>query len=258
MIIVHGGPALLEVEGYGRPSLCHDLRSEREGIATLATILVVDDESSIVELARLYLERDGFKVVGAGDGKAALEMHSMHEPDLMIVDVMMPRLDGFGLVQELRKKSDVPVIMLTARSEDVDKIVGLELGADDYVTKPFNPRELVARVKAVLRRYEAGVRPTRRIVCGNLTVDLDKREVTVGAERVRLRTREFDLPAALAQNLEIVLSRDQLLENVWGYEYAGETRTVDVHVNNLRDKLAGSEAEIETVWAVGYKLVPPR
>ena len=224
----------------------------------MATILVVDDESSIVELARLYLERDGFKVVGAGDGKAALEMQSMHEPDLLIVDVMMPRLDGFGMVQELRKRSEVPVIMLTARSEDVDKIVGLEMGADDYVTKPFNPRELVARVKAVLRRFEAGTRPTRRIVCGNLIVDLDKREVTVGEERVRLRTREFDLLGALAQNLEIVLSRDQLLENVWGYEYAGETRTVDVHVNHLREKLAGSEAEIETVWGVGYKLVPPR
>lgn len=230
----------------------------KEARTALATILVVDDESSIVELARLYLERDGFKVVGAGDGKAALEMQSMHEPDLLIVDVMMPRLDGFGMVQELRKRSEVPVIMLTARSEDVDKIVGLEMGADDYVTKPFNPRELVARVKAVLRRFEAGTRPTRRIVCGNLIVDLDKREVTVGEERVRLRTREFDLLGALAQNLEIVLSRDQLLENVWGYEYAGETRTVDVHVNHLREKLAGSEAEIETVWGVGYKLVPPR
>ena len=230
----------------------------KEARTALATIRVVDDESSIVELARLYLERDGFKVVGAGDGKAAMEMQSMHEPDLLIVDVMMPRLDGFGMVQELRKRSEVPVIMLTARSEDVDKIVGLEMGADDYVTKPFNPRELVARVKAVLRRFEAGTRPTRRIVCGNLIVDLDKREVTVGEERVRLRTREFDLLGALAQNLEIVLSRDQLLENVWGYEYAGETRTVDVHVNHLREKLAGSEAEIETVWGVGYKLVPPR
>jgi two-component system, OmpR family, alkaline phosphatase synthesis response regulator PhoP len=224
----------------------------------LATILVVDDEASIIELARLYLERDGFKVLAAADGKAALEVFAMHEPDLLIVDVMMPRLDGFGLVRELRKKSQVPVIMLTARSEDVDKIVGLEMGADDYVTKPFNPRELVARVKAVLRRSESGAKPTRRIVCGNLLVDLDKREVTVGDERVKLRTREFELLAALAQNAEIVLSRDQLLENVWGYEFAGETRTVDVHVNHLRDKLGDCDAEIETVWGVGYKLVPPR
>ncbi len=224
----------------------------------MATILVVDDEASIVELARLYLERDGFKVLGAADGKAALEAFAMHEPDLLVVDVMMPRLDGFGLVRELRKQSQVPVIMLTARSEDVDKIVGLEMGADDYVTKPFNPRELLARVKAVLRRFESGAKPTRRIVCGNLLVDLDKREVTVGDQRVRLRTREFELLAALAQNAEIVLSRDQLLENVWGYEYAGETRTVDVHVNHLRDKLSDCDAEIETVWGVGYKLVPPR
>ncbi|MDP6757847.1 MAG: response regulator transcription factor [Chloroflexota bacterium] len=223
----------------------------------MTTILVVDDEVSIVELARLYLERDGFRVLGAADGKAALEAFAMHKPDLLVVDVMMPRLDGFGLVQEVRKDSLVPVIMLTARSEDVDKIVGLEMGADDYVTKPFNPRELVARVKAVLRRFESGGQPTRRIECGNLVVDLDKRDVTVGDQRVRLRTREFELLAALAQNAEIVLSRDQLLENVWGYEYAGETRTVDVHVNHLRDKLSDCDAEIETVWGVGYKLVLP-
>jgi DNA-binding response OmpR family regulator len=223
----------------------------------VTTILVVDDEVSIVELARLYLERDGFRVLGAADGKAALEAFAMHKPDLLVVDVMMPRLDGFGLVQEVRKDSLVPVIMLTARSEDVDKIVGLEMGADDYVTKPFNPRELVARVKAVLRRFESGGQPTRRIECGNLVVDLDKRDVTVGDQRVRLRTREFELLAALAQNAEIVLSRDQLLENVWGYEYAGETRTVDVHVNHLRDKLSDCDAEIETVWGVGYKLVLP-
>ncbi|MDP6350056.1 MAG: response regulator transcription factor, partial [Chloroflexota bacterium] len=216
----------------------------------MTTILVVDDEVSIVELARLYLERDGFRVLGAADGKAALEAFAMHKPDLLVVDVMMPRLDGFGLVQEVRKDSLVPVIMLTARSEDVDKIVGLEMGADDYVTKPFNPRELVARVKAVLRRFESGGQPTRRIECGNLVVDLDKRDVTVGDQRVRLRTREFELLAALAQNAEIVLSRDQLLENVWGYEYAGETRTVDVHVNHLRDKLSDCDAEIETVWGV--------
>ncbi len=224
----------------------------------LTTILVVDDEVSIVELARLYLEREGFRVLGAADGKAALETFAMHKPDLLVVDVMMPRLDGFGLVQKVRKDSLVPVIMLTARSEDVDKIVGLEMGADDYVTKPFNPRELVARVKAVLRRFESGSQPTRRIECGNLVVDLDRRDVTVGDQRVRLRTREFELLAALMQNAEIVLSRDQLLENVWGYEYAGETRTVDVHVNHLRDKLTGSDAEIETVWGVGYKLVLPR
>ncbi|HIE16816.1 MAG TPA: response regulator transcription factor [Dehalococcoidia bacterium] len=225
----------------------------------MATILVVDDEPNIIELAKLYLEQDGYHVEGAGRGSDALAKLGSSKPSLIVLDLMLPDIDGFDVCREIRKKSDVPILMLTARREDVDKIVGLELGADDYLTKPFNPRELVARVKAILRRYQAGVRPGQIIAVGNLQIDPARREVTLDGQPLRLRTKEFDLLTTLAQNLGIVLTREQLLEAVWGTDYYGETRTVDIHVNHLRDKLAGSSALIETVRGVGYKMVsrPP-
>lgn len=221
----------------------------------MTTILVIDDEPNIIELAKLYLEQDGYRVEGVGRGSDALAKLSTSKPSLIVLDLMLPDIDGFDVCREIRKKSDVPILMLTARKEDVDKIVGLELGADDYLTKPFNPRELIARVKAILRRYQAGVRPGQIIAVGNLQIDPARREVTLEGQPLRLRTKEFDLLTTLARNLGIVLTREQLLEAVWGTDYYGETRTVDIHINHLRDKLAGSSALIETVRGVGYKLV---
>ncbi|MFQ6014224.1 MAG: response regulator transcription factor [Anaerolineae bacterium] len=220
----------------------------------MATILVVDDEKNIVKLAKLYLESEGYRVECAYDGVTALQRIRAEQPSLIILDLMLPELDGFEVCRRVRQQSDIPILMLTARSDDVDKIVGLELGADDYLTKPFNPRELVARVKAILRRYEAS-RSTTRLEVGDLVVDLDRREVTVADKPVGLRPKEFELLATLVRNRGLVLSRERLLELVWGYDYMGETRTVDVHVARLRDKLADSLVAIETVWGVGYKLI---
>lgn len=219
------------------------------------TVLVVDDEHNIIELARLYLEQEGFTVEEACDGSEALDKIRTVKPAVVVLDLMLPEIDGWEVCRRTRAQSEVPIIMLTARSDDVDKIVGLELGADDYLTKPFNPRELVARVKAILRRHERSVQPGRIIHLGELTIDPASREVTLVAEPVRLRAKEFDLLHTLAQHRAQVLSREQLLDLVWGYDYYGETRTVDVHVAHLRKKLSGSEVEIETVRGVGYKLV---
>jgi DNA-binding response OmpR family regulator len=219
------------------------------------TILVVDDEANIIELARMYLQNEGYVVESARDGREALTKIKSLQPALVVLDLMLPEVDGWDICRRVRADSDVPIIMLTARSDDVDKIVGLELGADDYLTKPFNPRELVARVKAVLRRYEKSAAPTKPIHLGQVTIDPQRREMTVGGQRADLRTKEFDLLWALAEHQGIVLSRDQLLDLVWGYDYYGETRTVDVHIAHLRDKLKGSDVGIETVWGVGYKLV---
>jgi DNA-binding response OmpR family regulator len=223
----------------------------------MATILVVDDEKNIVKLAELYLKAEGFDVISAGDGVTALEIVEARRPDLVILDIMLPEMDGWEVCRRLRQTSQVPIIMLTARGEDVDKIVGLELGADDYVVKPFNPRELVARVKAVLRRIEAGREPTEVLTIGDLRVDIPRREVYVKDKPVSLRAKEFDLLAHFARHPGLVLTRNQLLDAVWGYEFYGDTRTVDVHVAHLRDKLSGSNVAIETVWGVGYKLVGP-
>ena len=217
-------------------------------------ILIVDDEPHIVELAKLYLERDGYQVSGVGTGNDALERLDSFKPDLVILDLMLPDIDGFEVCRRMRARSDVPILMLTARKEDIDKIIGLELGADDYSTKPFNPRELVARVKAILRRYRGDRRPEETIEVGDVRIDLPRHEVTVSGQPVRLRTKEFDLLAALAQNLEIVLSREKLLEIVWGYDYYGETRTVDVHIKHLRDKLGASSGRIETIRGTGYRM----
>ncbi len=221
------------------------------------TILVVDDESNIVELARLYLAQDGFRVESAGDGKSALEKVGALKPALMVLDLMLPAIDGWEVCRRVRAgdQRDLPIIMLTARDDDVDKIVGLELGADDYMTKPFNPRELVARIKAILRRSERATSPARTIRVGDVTIDPARREVRVGDRLVDLRAQEFECLRTLAENKGIVLSREKLLELAWGYDFAGQTRTVDVHVAHLRKKIAGSSAQIETVAGVGYKLV---
>jgi DNA-binding response OmpR family regulator len=220
-------------------------------------ILVVDDERNIVDLVELYLKREGYRVDRAHDGDSALERIRAEEPALVVLDIMLPGLDGFEVCRRVRAGSDVPIIMLTARDEDIDKIVGLELGADDYLTKPFNPRELVARVKAILRRTTrpkaAAGAPIR---VGDVLVDPARREVAVAGEQVQMRMKEFDLLQCFAEHEGIVLSRDQLLNLVWGYDFYGQTRTVDVHVAHLRKRIAGSElVQIETVTGVGYKLV---
>jgi len=194
-------------------------------------------------------------VESAYDGAEALAKIRSLRPALVVLDLMLPKIDGWEVCRRVRATSDVPIIMLTARSEDVDKIVGLELGADDYLTKPFNPRELVARVRAVLRRYERAAKPTRAIHIGQVTIDPARREVTVAGKPIKLRAKEFDLLLALAQHRGLVLSRNQLLDLVWGYDFYGSTRTVDVHIAHLREKLAGSDVVIETVRGVGYKLV---
>jgi DNA-binding response OmpR family regulator len=217
-------------------------------------ILVVDDEPNIVELAKLYLEQEGYRVESVGNGSDALLRLNSAKPSLIVLDLMLPDIDGFEVCRQIRKKSDIPILMLTARKEDVDKIVGLELGADDYLTKPFNPRELVARIKAILRRYQSGLRPGQAIEVGNLRIDPARHEATIDGQPIRLRTKEFDLLATLAQNLGVVLTRDRLLEMVWETDYYGETRTVDIHINHLRDKLSGANASIETVRGIGYKM----
>jgi two-component system alkaline phosphatase synthesis response regulator PhoP len=221
------------------------------------TILVVDDERNIVDLVRLYLEKEGYAVVTAADGDEALALHARHDPDLVILDLMLPKRDGFEVCREIRRRGETPIIMLTARSDDIDSIVGLELGADDYVTKPFNPRALVARVKAVLRRTDATWRGNRSIEVGPLRIDPRRREATVNDRRLALRPREFDLLAALARDPGVVLTRDVLLEGVWGTDFPGETRTVDVHVAEVRKQLGPDGPPIETMRGLGYRLVPP-
>lgn len=219
------------------------------------TVLVVDDEQHIIDLARLYLEQDGFVVEQAFDGVEAIDKIHRLKPAVVVLDLMLPRVDGWEVCRRTRDTSNVPIIMLTARSDDVDKIVGLELGADDYLTKPFNPRELVARVKAILRRYERSSEPGRTLHLADLTIDPSSREVLLGTSPLELRTKEFDLLYTLAEHRGQVLTRDQLLNLVWGFDFYGETRTVDVHIAHLRKKLTSSEVAIETVRGVGYKLV---
>lgn len=221
------------------------------------TILVVDDEAPIRDLARLYLEKEGYQVQIATNGREALEKVKKSPPTLVVLDLMMPQMDGWEVCRQLRATTNLPILILTARDDDIDKIVGLEMGADDYLTKPFNPRELVARVRAILRRVfpspTTSTGKTRQL--GDITIEPASREVLFNGKRIDLRSKEFDLLLTLADHLNIVLSRDQLLDLVWGYEFYGQTRTVDVHVAHLREKLTGSRAKVETVWGMGYKLV---
>lgn len=220
------------------------------------TILVVDDEQHIIDLAKIYLEIEGFKVTSCTDGLKALEQISSERPALIVLDLMLPGLDGWEVCRRVRATSDVPIIMLTARSDDIDRIVGLELGADDYLTKPFNPRELVARVKAILRRSVKREKQAADVMLklDNLVIYPERRIVTVEGKTVDLRVKEFDLLQTLAENKSVVFSREKLLDVVWGYDFAGETRTVDVHIAHLRHKLQGMSPTIETVWGVGYRL----
>jgi DNA-binding response OmpR family regulator len=220
-----------------------------------ATVLVVDDERNVSQLARMYLVADGFRVETASNGQEALQRVHASRPDLVVLDLMMPGMDGWEVCRKLRAEGDIPIILLTARADDVDKIVGLELGADDYMTKPFNPRELVARAKAVLRRYQSGKNPSRVVRIENLESDADGREVRSDTKPVDLRPKEFDLLLTLARNPGVVFDRERLIHFVWGYDYVGDTRTVDVHVAGLRDKIAQARVKIQTVWGVGYKLV---
>lgn len=220
----------------------------------MTTLLLVDDEKSIIELERLYLDQENYHCEVAYDGKTALEQFRTLKPALVVLDLMLPGMDGWEVCRRIRQESDTPILMLTARDQDMDKVIGLELGADDYLTKPFNPRELVARVNAIFRRV-APQSKTKQLVVGDLTIDVDRREASANGNAMKLRTKEFDLLAVLAQNPGIVLTRDRLLEIAWGYDFAGETRTVDVHVAHLRKWMAGAKTQIETVSGVGYKLV---
>jgi DNA-binding response OmpR family regulator len=223
------------------------------------TVLVVEDESSIASFVALYLKNAGYRIQSVGNGRDALERVAAEKPDLIVLDLMLPDVDGLEVCRRIRQTSDVPILMLTARDEDVDKIIGLEVGADDYLTKPFNPRELVARVKSILRRSvpERREAQTKQIKHGDLEIDVGRREVLVSGNEVQLAPKEFDLLWELLDHRGLVLTRDQLLERVWGYTFAGDTRTVDVHVRQLRRKL-GEASPIVTVWGVGYKVASPR
>jgi two-component system alkaline phosphatase synthesis response regulator PhoP len=226
---------------------------------TQQTILVVEDEASIASFVSLYLKNAGYAVRTAGTGGEALQQVARDAPALVVLDLNLPDIDGIEICRRIRKGADIPILMLTARDEDVDKIIGLEVGADDYLTKPFNPRELVARVKSVLRRAAPDRKhlESAQIRHGDLVVDAGRREVHVGEEEIQLAPKEFDLLWELLDHRGLVLTRDQLLERVWGYTFAGDTRTVDVHVRQLRRKL-GEASPIVTVWGVGYKVSPAR
>lgn len=222
-------------------------------------ILVCDDDKNICELLRLYLEKDGYAVSIANDGEEALQRFNNDTPDLILLDIMMPKLDGWQVCREIRKKSDCPIIMITAKSETFDKVLGLELGADDYVTKPFDPKEIIARIKAVLRRTHSAGQETaesvKEVKYDNLVVNMTKYELKVSGKVVDTPPKELELLFYLASNPNRVFTRDQLLDKVWGFEYYGDSRTVDVHVKRLREKLEGVSEQwsVKTVWGVGYK-----
>lgn len=223
-------------------------------------IMVVDDEKKIVQLVKAYLERDGYRVLAAYDGQEALNLAQREKPDLVVLDLMLPGLSGLDVCRSLRQESDVPIIMLTARAEETDKLVGLELGADDYVTKPFSPRELVARVRAVLRRTEAAPM-VERVARGDITVDLVRHEAWVRGNPVPLTPTEFELLATLIQSPGRVFTRLQLLDKVLGLEYEGYERTIDAHVKNLRQKIEADSRNpqyVVTVYGVGYKFQETR
>jgi DNA-binding response OmpR family regulator len=221
-------------------------------------ILIVDDEAGITRLVSMYLEREGYQTASARTGAEALEIVEANSPSLVILDIMLPDVDGWEVCKEIRRKSDVPIIMLTAREEDEDKIIGLEMGADDYVTKPFVPRELVARVKAILRRTRAAPAEDdkAKLDFGLLTIETAKREVRLEGEVITLRAKEYDLLVELARRPGVVFTREKLLQDVWGYDFFGDSGTIDVHVRRLRAKLNDDSSNprfIETVWGVGYR-----
>ena len=223
------------------------------------TVLVVDDDHKLISLVRMYLEREGFRVIPAYDGTQALEVFTRHSPAFVILDVMLPRMDGMAVCRQIRKTSAVPILMLTAKVDEVDKLVGLGIGADDYVTKPFSPRELVARVRAILRRTASRERLVPRLVRGDLVMDLEKHEVSADGREVRLTPIEFKLLQALMEFPGRVFTRDQLLAHVYAFDEAAVVdRTVDVHIGKLREKIRDDPSRpryIQTVRGVGYKLV---
>ena len=219
-------------------------------------IMVVDDDPNIRELVRLYLEKEGFEVTCAERGNEAVKMFRATPPNLMLLDVMLPGMDGWQVCREVRKISNIPIIMLTAKDETFDKVLGLELGADDYIVKPFDMKELVARIKAVIRRFQAADAPEKELVFPGLTINISQYTVTYMGKPLEMPPREIELLYFLASHPGMVFTREQLLEQVWGYDYFGDSRTVDVHVKRLREKLSGGEElgwQIKTVWGVGYK-----
>ena len=224
---------------------------------SMGKIMVVDDDQNICELLRLYLEKDGYTVVIANDGEEALSKFSAENPDLMLLDIMMPKLDGWQVCREIRKKSNVPIIMITAKGETFDKVLGLELGSDDYVVKPFDPKEIVARIKAIMRRTgkSASDNDVKEVSYDKLVVNMTKYELKVDGKVVDTPPKEMELIYHLASNPNRVYTRDQLLDEVWGFEYYGDSRTVDVHIKRLREKLEGVSDQwcLKTVWGVGYK-----
>ncbi|WP_217924573.1 response regulator transcription factor [Miltoncostaea oceani] len=228
------------------------------GPAGAATVLVVDDEPIVREVVATYLRRDGYRAVETGDGLSARRLIERIDPELVVLDVMLPGMDGLELCRWIRARSSTPVIMLTARGEEADRLVGLDIGADDYVTKPFSPRELVARVRTVLRRAP-GARTDRRIVTGPLAIDAGTREVLRDGAPLRLTATEFDLLWFLASHPRLVFSREQLLDRVWGHEATWDRGTVTVHVRRLREKIERDPSHpdhVQTVWGVGYRFVP--
>lgn len=220
-------------------------------------ILIIDDDTNISELIALYLNREGYETKEANSGKLALEVYEDYEPDLVMLDIMLPDLDGYDICKEIRKHNNTPIIMLTAKGDIFDKVLGLELGADDYMVKPFDPKELIARVKAVLRRNVQQIEeksPKNRIVLDNLVIDKDNYSVTYDGELVELPPKELEVFYFLASHPKQVFTREQLLDKIWGYDFVGDTRTVDVHIKRLRDKFEGDNTwRIKTVWGVGYK-----
>ena len=235
------------------------------GIMSGETILIVDDEPTIVEVVGLYLQREGFRVITAADGHAALRAVELQRPDLVVLDLMLPGLGGLEVTRRLRAGGALPIIVLTARGEEADRVVGVELGADDYVTKPFSPRELVARVKAVLRRTNSVPAPpapaeASALAIGGLRLDAAARSVTLDGQPISLTVREFDLLQFLMRHPGQVFTREQLLDNVWGYTFASDMGTVTVHIRRLREKIERDPANptfLQTVWGVGYKLERP-
>ena len=219
-------------------------------------ILIVDDDSNICELLRLYLEKDGFDTMIAVDGESAVRLANTEKPDLMLLDIMLPKMDGWQVCREIRKTSQLPIIMLTAKGETFDKVLGLELGADDYVSKPFDTKEVVARVKAVLRRTSSNnLSDVKEVKFDNLVINLTNYELVVNGVSIDTPPKELELIYHLASNPNRVYTRDQLLDEVWGFDYYGDSRTVDVHVKRLREKLEGVSTNwsLKTVWGVGYK-----
>lgn len=219
-------------------------------------VLVVDDDGNIRQLLRLYLEKEGFEYVGATDGVHGLKVFKESSPDIVIMDLMMPKMDGNTLCQEIRKISSIPIIMLTAKGETFDKVLGLTIGADDYVVKPFEPKEVIARIYAVLRRTGKNAEENEKeIVLPDIDVNLSQYELTVKGEKIDMPPKELELLFFLCKNPDRVFTRDQLLDDIWGYDYFGDGRTVDVHIKRIRQKIDGKSDkwELKTVWGVGYK-----